>query len=137
MSDLDELYQRLIMDHARRPRNERSFPGTRAERQNPLCGDEVAVSVRLGAGRIAEVGAVAQGCALSRAAASLMTVAVAGRTPAEAHGLFERFRALLGGGAAEGLGDLAAFAGVAKFPVRAQCATLAWQALLEALSPAA
>jgi nitrogen fixation NifU-like protein len=137
MSDLDDLYQRIILDHARAPRNERSFRGGRGERQNPLCGDEVVVSVRLDGDRIAEVGAVAQGCALSKASASLMTLAVAGRTPGEVGALDARFRALLAGGDAEGLGDLAAFAGVAKFPVRAKCATLAWDALRAALSPAA
>ncbi len=137
MSDLDELYQRIILDHARRPRNERSVAGHSAERLNPLCGDEVAVSVRLEAGRIVEVGAVAQGCALSKAAASLMTLDVLGLSAAEALERFQRFRTLVAGGPAEGLGDLAAFGGVARFPSRAQCATLAWLALIDALAAVA
>jgi nitrogen fixation NifU-like protein len=133
MSDIDDLYQRIILEHARRPRNERSVAGARAERQNPLCGDEVAVTVRLDGGRIAEVGAVAQGCALLKAAASLMTLAVSGLTPGEARALEGRFRALVVGSPGDGLGDLAAFAGVARFPSRARCAMLAWEALAEAL----
>jgi nitrogen fixation NifU-like protein len=133
-SDIDDLYQRIILEHAKHPRNDRTVVGSVAERQNPLCGDEVAVSLRLSDGRIAEIGATGQGCALSRAAASLMTVAATGLTPTEARALDARFRALLAGGPGDGLGELAAFAGVARFPVRAQCATLPWQALLDALA---
>src|SRR5262249_40048294 len=133
MSDIDELYQRIILEHARRPRNERSFAGVRVERVNALCGDEVAVTVRMEGGVIADVGAVAGGGALSKAAASMMTEAVAGKTVAEARDVARRFRGLVDGGAAEGLGEMAAFAGVARFPSRQQCATMAWEALMEAL----
>jgi nitrogen fixation NifU-like protein len=133
-TDLEQLYQRTILEHARRPANARAVAGTRAARDNPLCGDEVIVTVRVADGRVAEVGAIAEGCALSKAAASLLTLAVTGRTPGEVRALDARFRALLAGGPDDGLGDLGVFAGVARFPVRARCATLAWDALLEALA---
>jgi nitrogen fixation NifU-like protein len=135
-TDVEQLYQALILEHARHPRNARSVDGKQVERHNPLCGDEVIVTVRVADGRIAEVGAVGQGCALSKASASIMTVATTGLTVGEMRTLFDRFRALLAGKPTIGLGELAAFSGVAKFPVRAHCATLPWLALVEALEAA-
>jgi nitrogen fixation NifU-like protein len=136
-SDLEALYQRTILEHARRPANARLVDGARAAKDNPLCGDEVTVTVRLADGRVAEIGAIAEGCALSKAAASLMTLAVLGRSADEVRALDGRFRAFLAGGPDAELGDLAVFAGVARFPVRARCAQLAWDALRAALDVSA
>jgi nitrogen fixation NifU-like protein len=132
-TDVEELYQAVILEHARHPRNAREVAGARVERHNPLCGDEVVVTLRLADGRIAEVGAIGQGCALSKASASLMTTVAAGLTPEEARAVFDRFRGLLAGQPAGDLGPLHAFSGVAKFPVRTNCATLPWLALVDAL----
>ena len=136
MSDIEDLYQQIIMRNAREPANAREVAGMRVEALNPLCGDEVVVTARVDGQKIAEVGAVAVGCALAKASASLMTLAASGQTAAEIRATFARLEALLKGGPDEGLGDLAAFAGVAKFPSRARCVTLAWQALLDAIRAA-
>jgi len=136
MADLTELYQSIILDHNRRPRNFGELAGAdrRAEGRNPLCGDTVAVFVKLDGERIAEVRFVGQGCAISKASASLMTAAVAGRTVADAEALFARVHdMMIGKATGEGLGQLAALAGVSRFPVRVKCASLAWHALRTAL----
>ena len=143
MSELRELYQTLILDHNRSPRN-RGVPAganRRAEGHNPLCGDHVIVSARLEGDRIEAVGFEGRGCAISTASASLMTEAVRGRTTAEVKQLFEDFHALVTAdptreAPAAGLGKLEVFAGVREFPLRVKCATLCWHALRAALEGA-
>ncbi len=140
MADLRELYQSVILDHSRNPRNFGAMERADAEGcgNNPLCGDAVTVWVRMDGDRLAEVRFATPpgtGCAISKASASMMTTAVAGKTRAEATALFDAFHALVTGQAtdATGLGRLAAFGGVAAFPVRVKCATLAWHALRSAM----
>ncbi len=140
MADLRELYQSVILDHSRSPRNFGELPGADAEASgnNPLCGDAVTVWVRMDGDRIAQVQFATPpgtGCAISKASASLMTAAVAGKTREEAAALFDAFHRLVTGEktATEGLGRLAALGGVAQFPIRVKCATLAWHALNAAL----
>jgi nitrogen fixation NifU-like protein len=140
-AELRELYQSVILDHYKKPRNYGRPPGAdrQAEGVNPLCGDHVHVYAKLEDDRVAEVGFEGSGCAISTAAASLMTQAVKGRTTAEVRELFERFHELVTGraeAAAEGLGKLAVLAGVREFPARVKCATLAWHALRAALEGA-
>jgi nitrogen fixation NifU-like protein len=148
MSDLDELYQTLILDHNRSPRNFRDLtePSGRAEGRNPLCGDAFAVGVRLENGVIVDVGFTGQGCAISKASASMMTTVIRGKTLDEARTLFGRFHQVVTGAtpddesaraaARKALGCLSAFSGVAAFPIRVKCATLAWHALMAAVSEA-
>jgi len=139
MSSLSELYQNVILEHNRSPRNYRAMADASqtAQGNNPLCGDEVTVWVRLDGDRIGDVSFQGAGCAISKASASLMTGAVKGKTRAEADALFERFHRLITGGLsrdeAETLGKLAVFSGVSDFPVRVKCASLAWHALKSAL----
>lgn len=135
---LEALYQEVILSHYRRPRNHREVEGStaRVHMNNPTCGDEIVLSLRLEGDRIAEVGFTGQGCSISQASASMMTVLLEGRTLAEAEALGGAFRELVHGRAtaaeSRALGDLRALAGVAKFPVRVRCAMLAWNALAEA-----
>jgi nitrogen fixation protein NifU and related proteins len=140
MSDLRDLYQEVILDHNKRPRNFRALPEAthRAEGHNPLCGDRLTLFLRLEEDRIAEVAFQGTGCAISKASASLMTDSVRGRTLAEAEALFDGFHAMIT--AAPGtapdagrVGKLAVFAGVAEFPTRVKCASLAWHTLHAAL----
>jgi nitrogen fixation NifU-like protein len=139
MADLDALYQEIILDHNRRPRNYGELPGAdkTVAGRNPLCGDEMTLWVRMDDDRIADARFVARGCAVSKASASLMTTAVKGKTRDEAGDLFDRFHKLVTGKlpASEqaGLGALAALGGVAKFPIRVKCASLPWHALRRAL----
>ena len=140
MSELQELYQSLILDHNRSPRNFGTLEGAdrHAEGYNPLCGDQVAVDLKLEGDRIADIKFSGNGCAISKASASLMTTAVKGKTLAEAEALFSGFHGLVTGTAVpddpkKTLGKLAIFAGVAEFPVRVKCATLAWHALHDAM----
>ena len=135
---LDDLYRELILDHYRHPRNrghlERKTAG--AEGYNPVCGDEIAVDVELDGGRITNVGFVGRGCSISQASGSMMTDAVKGLTKDEAIRLAETFKRLMTNpedAVPAELGDLEAFQGVAKFPVRVKCATLAWHVLEEGL----
>ena len=144
MPDLRELYQSVILDHSKSPRNFGELPGADAQAtgNNPMCGDAVTVWVRMDGDRIADVHFATPpgtGCAISKASASLMTTAVAGKTRAEADAIFDSFHRLVTGDASEGerLGRLAAFGGVAQFPVRVKCATLAWHALRAALEKVA
>ena len=138
METLAELYQSVIIEHDRSPKNCRTLatPSARAEGRNPLCGDEVSVELQLDAdGRITDIGFQGRGCAISRASASLMTTALRGKTAREARQLFDRFHALVTRGEGQGdLGKLEAFRGVAEFPMRVKCATLAWHAMKEALA---
>jgi len=139
MSELDDLYQEVILDHGRKPRNFHKLdPADReAEGLNPLCGDHYKVYVRLAGGRITDVAFEGSGCAISKASASLMTGAVKGMTVAEAEGLFERFRTLVTEGpdhvSLDELGKLVALKGVVAFPTRVKCASLAWHTLHNAL----
>lgn len=144
MSDLEALYQGIILDHNRRPKNfgELAAPSGHAAGRNPLCGDEVAVGVRVDGDRIAEIAFTGKGCAISRASASLMTQAVKGKTAAEVTALWSLFHDVVTGKAkAEdhkaALGSLVALGGVAKFPVRVKCATMPWHTLQQAIGDAA
>ena len=142
MATMEELYQSVIIEHDRSPRNFRALasPSHHAEGTNPLCGDEVAVDLQVdAAGRITDIGFQGRGCAISRASASMMTTALQGKTTGEARELFEKFHALMTGGQVESkeLGKLVAFRGLAEFPMRVKCATLAWHAMKEALRPEA
>jgi nitrogen fixation NifU-like protein len=132
-SDLQDLYQEVILDHNRRPRNFRTLPdGRRAEGYNPLCGDRLTVYLRIEDGVIKDASFQGSGCAISKASASLMTDAVKGKTVAEAEALFERFHRVVTAptdAPVEDLGKLSVLAGVRQFPVRVKCATLAWYAL--------
>jgi nitrogen fixation NifU-like protein len=142
MSDLRELYQSVILDHNRKPRNFREMegPARSAQGKNPLCGDQVRVWVRVDDDVITDVSFTGQGCAISKASASLMTAAIKGKPVAEVDRLFERFHALVLGkdpveDVARGdLGQLVVFSGVSKYPVRVKCASLAWHTLKAALS---
>jgi nitrogen fixation protein NifU and related proteins len=133
------LYQDLILDHNRAPRNYRVMADAnrRMEGHNPLCGDRLTVWLKLEDDQILDVSFQGSGCAISRASASLMTVAVAGKTKTEAKNLFDRFRQLVTGSLEpnddRSLGKLAAFAGVSEFPSRIKCASLPWHALRAAL----
>ncbi len=138
MSDLADLYQEVILDHGRNPRNFRPMPDATAtaEGLNPLCGDHYHVFLRMDGDRIADVSFQGSGCAISKASASLMSAALKGRSSAEAEDLFQRFhRMVVEGDAsqADGLGKLAVLKGVAEFPTRIKCASLAWHALHSAL----
>lgn len=136
MADLRELYQEAILDHSRSPRNNKRLdpPHRSIEGYNPLCGDQLTVYVRTAADRIEEVSFEGSGCAISRASASMMTTAVAGKTVQEAESLFSKFQAMATGqGSAESLGKLAVFSGVRDHPSRVKCAMLAWHALRAAL----
>lgn len=138
MSDLQDLYQEVILDHNKRPRNRRRIdaPCRHAEGYNPLCGDHVTVYVRVEDDRVVDAGFEGSGCAISTASASLMTERLKGRSVAEARELFEKFHNLLAGEVRDDgpeLGKLAVFAGVRQYPVRVKCATLAWHTLKAAL----
>ena len=144
MSDLRELYQQVILDHHRKPRNFGKLEGANrtAEGYNPLCGDQIRVYMRLDDGVIKNAAFEGSGCAISRAAASMMTSSVIGKPEGEVETLFRRVHAMLteeqnGGGAAGDLGKLAVFAGVREFPSRIKCVTLAWHTLQAALRGAA
>jgi nitrogen fixation protein NifU and related proteins len=138
MSDLTDLYQEVILDHNRRPRNFRVLdkPSHHAEGYNPLCGDRLDLFVSVEADRIADVGFQGSGCAISKASASLMTDAVKGRSLAEVRDLFTRFHRMVTtppDRAVEDMGKLSVLAGVREFPVRVKCASLAWHTLKAAL----
>jgi nitrogen fixation protein NifU and related proteins len=128
----DELYQRAILEHARRPAGLPAGADRRASLDNPFCGDAITVAARLDDGRIADVGYEAEGCAIAKASASMMLDAVRGLDAAAVDALFARLRRLHDGEAGS-LGELDALSGVARYPVRRRCATLAWEALREAL----
>lgn len=138
-SDLQDLYQEMVLEHGKRPRNFREVEGAnrRAEGYNPLCGDQLTVTLRMEGDVIKDVGFVGQGCAISRASASLMTGAVKDLTRAEAEALFELVHKLVMDGPEgldpDALGKLAVLSGVNEFPSRVKCASLAWHALRAAL----
>src|SRR5207249_12312617 len=134
MNDIEiaDLYQELIVDHSRRPRNFRRLEDAthQAEGFNPLCGDKLRVYVDLKDDVLHDVTFEGEGCAISKASASLMTESVKGKSRAEAEKMFARFRALAtGAGDGSDLGKLAVFAGLRGFPARVKCATLVWHTL--------
>jgi len=141
MSDLRDLYQQVILDHNRKPRNFRKIAGANrtAEGYNPLCGDRITVEVRVEDGIVKDAAFQGAGCAISKAAASMMTASVIGKPETEVDALFQGVHAMLTGanGAAADVGKLAVFVGVREFPSRIKCATLAWHALRAALHGAA
>jgi nitrogen fixation NifU-like protein len=136
--DLRSLYQEIIVDHNRRPRNFREIADAdrTANGDNPLCGDRLTVYVKIRDGVIRDIGFTGNGCAVSTASASLMTEALLGKTEREAEALFGTFHDMVAGpgrGARGSLGKLEALAGVRDFPVRVKCATLAWHTVRAAL----
>ncbi len=139
MNDLRDLYQEVILDHNRRPRNFGPLPAAnrRAEGNNPLCGDRVTVHLDVADGLIRDVAFEGAGCAISTASASLMTETLKGRSVEAARALFRGFHALVTLGTVpeseDGLDRLAVFSGVREFPMRVKCATLAWHAAMAAL----
>ncbi len=140
MPDLRELYQEVILEHSKAPRNYRELATAshRAEGYNPLCGDHFTVYLDLEGDSICDISFQGSGCAISKASASMMTQSVKGKTRAEAERVFDQFRELVTGkllanGSQAELGKLAVFSGVSEFPVRVKCATLAWHALHAAM----
>lgn len=140
MPDLHDLYQEVIVDHCKRPRNFRKLEGANgsAEGYNPLCGDKVSIYVKMENDRVSDISFVGSGCAISTASASILTESLKGKTRAEAEALFEKFHHLVTDGRqstvpAPELGKLAVFSGVSKYPARVKCATLAWHTLHAAL----
>ena len=137
---LRELYQEVILDHSKNPRNFRQLPGAsrQAKGYNPLCGDRITIFVDVENGVVRNVGFQGAGCAISTASASMMTEALKGKTEAEAEKLFTVFHDLVTGKSelvdGDGIGKLAVFAGVRDYPVRVKCATLAWHTLKAALA---
>ena len=139
MSELSDLYQEVILDHNRRPRNFRTIDGASRQQEgyNPLCGDRLTVYVTLEGDRIADVAFQGSGCAISKASASLMTESLKGKTVAEARALFEKFHAMVTSSPdteAEDLGKLSVLSGVREYPTRIKCASLAWHTLKAAVS---
>jgi nitrogen fixation NifU-like protein len=138
MSDLNDLYQEVILDHNKRPRNFRTIeaPSHHAEGFNPLCGDKLSLTMQVDGSNIADVAFQGSGCAISKASASLMTDAVKGKSVEEARSLFERFHRMVTtppDAPVEDMGKLLVLAGVREFPVRVKCASLAWHTLKAAL----
>jgi nitrogen fixation NifU-like protein len=141
MNELRELYQEVILDHSKRPRNQRGMPEAshRAQGHNPLCGDRATVYLRLEGDVVKDVSFEGSGCSISTASASMMTDALRGKTVAEVQKLFERFHELVtadpsrAAAVAPELGKLAVFAGVHEFPMRVKCASLAWHTMKSAL----
>jgi nitrogen fixation NifU-like protein len=136
---LSALYQEVILDHYRRPRNRGTLaePTGTASLRNPLCGDEVDVQVALHDGKVADVKFGGRGCSISQASASMMTELVKGRTPDEVHALGERFAEMIRGDAEaakdQALGQARALSGVSRFPTRVRCALIAWEAMERAV----
>jgi nitrogen fixation NifU-like protein len=141
MSELSELYQQVILDHNKKPRNFRKLESANhsAEGFNPLCGDQLTVYLNLEDDAVKEISFEGSGCAISKAAASMMTQAVKGKTKQEAEQLFTEFHGMVTGELDEeatdnGLGNLKIFSGVREFPVRVKCASLPWHTMHAALN---
>lgn len=141
MSYLNDLYQEVILDHNKKPRNFGELQGgnRRAEGFNPLCGDRITVYLKVEADVVKDASFLGSGCAISTAAASLMTESLKGKTRVEVEALFKNFHDLVtgkpnAGAEGPGLGKLAVFQGVSEYPVRVKCATLAWHTLQAALA---
>ena len=136
---LSALYQEVILDHYRRPRNRGTLaePTGTASLRNPLCGDEVDVQVAMHDGKVADVKFAGRGCSISQASASMMTELVKGRTPDEVHALGERFVEMIRGDTEaakdQALGQARALSGVSRFPTRVRCALIAWEAMERAV----
>lgn len=134
---LDDLYQEVIMDHYRRPRNKGLLDNADAavELHNPTCGDVIQVQLKVQDGRVADIKFAGKGCSISQSSASMMTDKVKGKTLAEAEAVLHRFKAMMHGEAGDfkDLGDLVALQGVSKLALRVKCATLAWNVLDEAM----
>ena len=140
MSELSELYQQVILDHNKKPRNFRKLenPDRSAEGYNPLCGDQLTIYVNLSDDSVREIAFEGSGCAISKAAASMMTQAVKGKSKEQIEELFKEFHSMVTGELDEEtdenhLGNLKIFAGVREFPVRVKCATLPWHTMHAAL----
>lgn len=140
MSELKELYQEVILDHSKTPRNFRALPNAtqKAEGYNPLCGDRLTVYLLTRDDLIEDVSFQGSGCAISKASASMMTAQIKGKTKAEARKIFGNFHQMLAGESGKTydknvLGKLTVFSGVSEFPVRVKCATLAWHTLRQGL----
>ncbi len=137
MTELNDLYHDIILDHGKRPRNFRKMDqeSAHAEGYNPLCGDKISLQLKLDGGVVTDVAFQGSGCAISTASASLMTETLKGKTRAQAERLFERFHQLLtgDGAAADDLGKLVVFSGVRQYPIRVKCATLPWHTMRAAL----
>ena len=135
--DLNDLYQQVILDHSKTPRNFHKLEGANriAEGHNPLCGDQIKIYLLVEGDRIRDVSFEGSGCAISKASASMMTDALKGKTKEEAEKLFEKFHQMIMTGEMkpEETGKLAVFAGVHKFPARVKCAILSWHAVIAAL----
>ena len=141
MSELSELYQQVILDHNKKPRNFRKIeaPTHTAEGHNPLCGDQLTIYLDLKNDEVRDVSFEGSGCAISKASASMMTQAVKGKTKQQTENLFKEFHEMVTADSDEpesdsGLGNLRIFAGVREFPVRVKCATLPWHTLHAALN---
>lgn len=134
--DLNDLYQQVILDHCKNPRNFHELPAATCSAQghNPLCGDQLKLFLAMDGDKVKEAGFVGSGCCISKASASLLTSSVMGKTRAEVEDLFEKVREMVTTGEVKGdVGKLAVFAGVHKYPARVKCAILAWHALMAAL----
>jgi nitrogen fixation protein NifU and related proteins len=134
--DLTDLYQEVILDHCRRPRNFHEIPqaSCSAQGQNPLCGDQLKLFLQMDGELILDISFVGSGCCISKASASLLTETLKGKSKADVKALFEKVREMVTTGkAADGLGKLAVFAGVHKYPARVKCAILPWHAVLAAV----
>jgi nitrogen fixation NifU-like protein len=136
---LDDIYKEVILDHYKNPRNKRDLPGAERSctRNNPLCGDEIGVSVHLEGDKVLDVAFQGAGCSISQSSASMMTEAVLGSTVEDALELAADFRGMMAGDVEpteERFGDLVALKGVVKYPIRIKCAVLAWDVLQEALT---
>ena len=141
MSELSELYQQVILDHNKKPRNFRKLENANhtAEGYNPLCGDHLTIYVNVGDDAVQEIAFEGSGCAISKAAASMMTQAVKGKSREQTEKLFKEFHSMVTGELDEeteenSLGNLKIFAGVRDFPVRVKCATLPWHTMQAALN---
>jgi nitrogen fixation NifU-like protein len=139
MSELNELYQEVILDHNKQPRNFRELKDAnhKAEGYNPLCGDQMTLFLKMEGDKVQDIGFIGHGCAISKASSSMMTSMVNGKTQPEIEQLFEKFHHMVTGKphspVPEGLGKLAVFSGVCEFPSRVKCATLAWHTLRAAM----
>jgi nitrogen fixation NifU-like protein len=140
LRDVRDLYQEMILEHSKKPRNFRSLPqaNRKAEGYNPLCGDHFTVFLQLENNEVKDISFEGSGCAISKASASMMTASLKGKTKTQAQQLFARFHRLVTSQATEAhdgadVGKLVVFSGVSEFPARVKCATLAWHTMLAAL----
>ncbi|MGA7623357.1 MAG: SUF system NifU family Fe-S cluster assembly protein [Candidatus Acidiferrales bacterium] len=140
LRDVRDLYQDMILEHSKKPRNFRSLPqaNRKAEGYNPLCGDHFTVFLHLENDEVKDISFEGSGCAISKASGSMMTTSLKGKTKSQAQELFARFHRLVTSQATEAhdgvdIGKLVVFSGVSEFPVRVKCATLAWHTMLAAL----